>query len=698
MRKIVFLFLVSISIVKSQSFKHRSFKFNWKKTLQGSFEKVDEFKNQNCVILFEKVEFDCKERILFKHQVIQFDTQESIDKFNYFRVPINVNPYKEIPKNGNLDIPDSIQFPKIMYDKIIAFDARIIRDNKIEMAILKENATKKYELVNNIYRPYYVHSFYVRNLNPGDQLEIITKQYLDIQNFSFVLSEKLPKQNITYTIKNLPYGWLINKSENFNINLSELNVTKGKYSTIDATFKFAKLASNDPAIHTPYNEVIQLTLIPQFYLSSAASITSKDIYDTLSWKYFIYQLTKSYFTTDMHEYERFDMNNINLNKYFENIKTTYNLTLNSDIVKMIHTIFIQSFSYSKDEKVYQKLEAVDNTIATYIKNKVFRKYYSNLYYHHILDRSKLKHYVAILYDNRNYLPDSTLVNYEISNRTLYAVQDEKENYFYFLEKNTPGGYYINELPFYYLNKFYLIPQNLPFKQYELGYKKQEINVLTPSLYEEEDNYRITNSQVNIDFTTNKYYIQCTRKLSGQYSTLLRDYVKYKHKDESIHHSYFDDFMTQQSITPTILKEATEYPFDFWYEYKSDVKSNIFQNNDGNTILIIQNIVNTFYQLIDTNYFHSSYRHDFKGYDTYNIKIISTEKFTILNHKEFDFFINTEDFTLSCVLNELNDYEWELKIISRITSDTTNTNTLNLLIDYFNKIIFLRKGVFKLKKL
>lgn len=697
MKKGIIIIFCIFSLIFPQSFKHRNFRFNWKKSLVGSFIKAEQFKKYEAVILFEKVEIDLKEREIFRHQVIQFDTQEAIDKFNYFRVPITTNPYQELITNGIGNLPDTLKFPKALYDQIQAFDARIIRENKFEIAILKEEVSNRYDFRNDVYQPLYVHSFYVRNLQPGDQLEIVTKHKLPYNAYSYVFNEKLPKQFSKISIKNLPYGWLINKSANLDTTIQSIKTTQAKYGAINIELELKPLLPIDPQINIDYNEVNKINIIQYQYVKNLATLTSKDEFDTISWKFVIYALTKSNYPTDLKEIEKFDLNSTKITEYFEKLIKDNHLDKKSDIIKLIHDIYIQKYLYENDEAVYKRLEAVDESIYRYMKDNKFRKYYTDLYYFHFLERLGLPYYKVIVYDSRNYILDSNLVNIETSPTKIYAYENESGELNYFIPKHSKGGYYMNELPFYLQNAcYYLIPQNLPRVEYDLGFKKQKLKILYPKTNNEKDNYRKQILHIKLNDENQSISYQYDAEFSGQYATLLRDYLKHNEINSNIHFSYFSNFLAENNIQPNFKTENTVYPFLFNLENKGELPSKVFENSDKNKIIDLSNFINSPYQDIDTHYFHANYRHDFLGTDSYKLIIESNQDFEILNKKDFEIFVSTESFMISSTLIELQKNKWEWNLIIRILDTKTSQKNLRDLNYFFQKIKIFRNSIFKIK--
>jgi len=678
-----FLVFISISTLFAQSFEHRKFKYDWKDALRISFKQEDHFKEYGAVILFEETTLDVELKNIKRYQVFQFNDTVSIAKYNLFRVPIPMDSRQSTL--FNLHRPDSNSFPQLLYEKINFFDARIIRNGEFVKAVLDEIAYKKEERTGEYIIPYYVHYFYVRNLLPGDQLEVVISHHWPESTFKYYLNETLPKQEAYININDSPLGQV---DAYVNTNLATFIGNDRSKEGRSNRISFENLEAVDPTIPT---NIFSLPRI-EFYENKKYQITNRPFgiqdVDTLKWKDVLYNFVTRIDPMEMRTWEYYDVQSYKTSLFFSKMKDMAGKNVSGvDLMNFIHQYAVERLGYKNDFNYFVHNEHGFSDLGNYLERDTLRETSRHDFYFKMLDRVNLPYYRVFLQDHRLQITDTSKVGIFYDDYLSYLVYDKDSTINIYYPKKGRSGYYTNELPFYLTGQFaYLIPQTIPRKIYD----KEPGNIQYPLHYfipnDPKKNIKKIVSVINISLEGNKSNVTSHLKLSGQYSTLLRGFYRFGEMDTTISPIYYTNTLKNIS-TVKIETDSSQkiFPFEHDFTIIGSGWKNVYSTIDGSYMIDLSDLINIHFENLDPKYFKANYRHDFEGKEEYVCELNFDKLVTIDNINSYTHEIKTEGFVFSSSLVKIADNQYGLKVDWIILDEQTKTVDLNDLKKVFDLI-------------
>ncbi len=677
---ILFFCVSIIHFSYSQSFEHRKFKYDWSDEIRLTLSQSERYKNYDAVILHEETTLDVDVRNIKRYQVIQFNTQAAIDKYNLFRVPIVMDPHLANLENNHK--ADSASFPKLLLGKINFFDARIIRNGEFVKAVLDEVAYRREERIGESLLPFYVHYFYVRNLEPGDQLEVIISHEWPLYIFHYYLNERIPKQEAYITINNAYLGRV-----NVYSNSLVANLKSYEKSVDDKThlIVYEDLDPVDPDMPTKVYGLPKVEMFLDKTTEASTKIFGTTVIDTLTWEDVLYKSVTRIDPGEARSWETYDDQSYKTTLFYQKLRKMAPDTMDgAHFMSFIQEYVADKLGYKNDFNYFIHEEHGFPDIGTYLQNGIFREAFKTSFYYQMIDRINEPYYRSHLQDRRIFCIDTSQVSPLYRDHVAYWMFDRDSVPYVFFPKSHRFGWYANEVPFYFTgeNQF-LVPQTVPRKIYDneiylIQYPVMYINPLPYNL-----NKKKVKASVNISLADLKTAIQSEVSLSGQFSTITRGYYQYGWMDSTISSTYYADLCKKNPETEIkLISSQKKSPFAHLFSLNVPTSKNVFSTIDGEYVIDLADLIFMHYEMLDTNYFKAPFRHDFQGKEEFDIELNFDQLVSIQDMESYNHEMLTGGLFFSSRLIKLADNQYGLKIVWEIMEDYTSVNDLHALQDAF----------------
>jgi hypothetical protein len=656
----------------AQSFSYRNYKFEWPKEHPSSIPVEDQFKNEDAVILEEKLIFnaagnrvppylDLNRRanyffisdalheggpIIQKHVRIKFLTTKGVKKYSRIVLPESFDPSSDWstirPENR-----DSIFRPRGEFECIRYFAARIIKpDGTIKAAIIDEKTQIELNRQNKITSKLFSWIFRIINLEVDDELEL-DYSYENVFNidptFRIFFNGALPKQNFKMTFR-YPYeDYYVLTYANGAFPDDSIMETSShpKYTEYHFSKKNLPGGINEPGgrAYTQYPYITYYEHLRDFGIMNP---TTKFITRPLPypWSYVLLPLVGYQYQNLKFHLARMDHTTQSLNNFYrEERAKVADTSLSAFMCSVQHTL-AYDFKYEDDREYFEGDNGELEHLGKYIDKKTMREISRHRIYDEIFDRTNRNHYAALLCDKRISLIDVHEYKNSTSFRTCYAFQGE-EGYVFLYPKSYRYGYEANELPFYYEDiSTVLIPRHEPFeKSTDMVPDVNFFTVKTP-FSGVKDNTRITSAMVNVSLDSTSLRLTGTVKLSGQFSTITRGYYMNADRDTTVNPSYYNTIASIAEDSKHLSVVAGElnqkFPFDVTVSINLSNFSAINKETDGTYSIDIDGWFNN---VIDEDYSsvnrHLNYYPDFQFQDSHKYMFRFDKKVQVMNAAQLE---------------------------------------------------------------
>ncbi len=684
-----FFFLSILTIGYSQSFQHRKFKYDWTDAIKISLEQSPLFKSYEALILYEETTIDITNQNIKRYQVYQFNTTEAINKYNLFRVPITMD--QPLARLDNIYRVDSATFPMLLYEKINFFDARIIRKGEIIKAVLDEVAYRNEERTGYRLLPYYLHYFFIRNLEPGDQVEVITSHQWPLFTSKYYLNEILPKQEVNIIVNNSELGQV-----NVYVNslLGEFKSNQLSKDKLAYHISFENLLSVDPDLPIQVKDLPRVEFFENKKYELTEKVFGSQKVDTFTWEKILYHFVTRIDPGELRTWENYDVQSYKTSEFFGKLKTNAKGLTGVYLMDYINKYTVDHLKYKNDFNYFIHLEHGFNDLGTFLENGILREASRHEFYYNMIDRINVPYYKTLLQDNRIHTIDTSLTNIIYMDGLSYVLYDNDSTQHIYLPKKGRSGYYTNELPFYYTNQYVrLIPQTVSRKIYDKYPELIQYPLIFIPESNKQDNYKKNIVNIQIDLRDKRTELNEQIELSGQFSTLTRGYYLYNEKDTTISGSYYKSIFSK-SATTTCITDTIESTFPFRSKFKrsGEIYNNVFTTIDGSLVIDLSSLINIHFAEIDPQYHFANYQHDFPGSEEFMIELNFDQLVSIESVESYNSSISTESFSLTTSLIKNSDNQYSIKIKWDIENTITLQNDLSKLSDAFKTI----KKFFQLK--
>ena len=683
-RQILFSFFIYLLCFfsYSQSFEHRKFKYDWGDEIRVTLNQSSKFKDYEAVVLHEETTLDVSLRNIKRYQVIQFNTEAAINEYNLFRVPIPM----DIRSAGieNIYRRDTTGFPKLLYEKINFFDARIIRKGEFVKAVLDETAYRREERTGENLVPYYIHYFYVRNLEPGDQLEVIISHSWPLYTFKYYLNEKLPKQEAYLQVNNSPLGQV-----DVYTNPQLARFISNEQSRDNRFYKivFEDLEPVDPSISTYIYDLPRIEMYEDKKYTTTNKLFSSEMVDTVSWKELLYLFVKRIDPSEMRTWENYDLQSYKTTLFFSRMQELAgNQLTGAELMNFINTYAVDHLDYKNDFNYFIHNEHGFTELGNYLENSILREASRHEFYFNMLDRVNHWYYKAFLQDKRLEVIDTSRVGIYYDNFLSYVMFNKDSMAYIFYPKLGRSGYYANELPFYLTDQYvYLIPQTIPRKIYD----NNPGDITYPLVYIAPYPYRVNVkrniSTLHISLQKNTCALHSKLLLSGQYATLTRGYYQYGSLDTTISPTYYADIFRNIPDKDIHQDSALKiFPFTYGCTIKG-TNQQVLSTMEGMYVVDLANLVNVHYENLDTKFFKANYQHDFTGKEEFIVELNFDQLVKINNINDYNVEVRTKGFLFSSELVKVADNQFGLKVVWDVKQEITETQDMPTLQEAFKDI-------------
>ncbi|MCX6274516.1 MAG: DUF3857 domain-containing protein [Bacteroidetes bacterium] len=660
----------------AQGFQYRNYNFEWAPGQPPVIPVEEQFKNEDAVILDEKLIFNASGNtvppyqflnsrgsyfyidestngvspIVQKHVRIKFLTQHGIKKYSQFVLPESFDPISDL-STVRIEDRDSIYRPKGEFDCIRYFAARIIKpDGKISMAVLDEKTQLEIDRHNKISSKLYSWIFRVINLEPGDELEL-DYSYEGAFNYDpgsrIFFNGLLPKQNfhLTFRYSELEY-YVITYSNGANPTDSVMETkTRPKYTEYYFSAKNLpgglREVGGRPQTQYPY-----ITFYEHKRDFGIINPRTKFISKPLPypWSFVALPLVGYQYESLKLRLARKDNSTVVMNDFLKAEMNKVNDTSLAVLMSSVQHTLAEDFSYQSDKGAFEGDDQENEHLGKYVENKAMREMSRYRIYYELFLREDKDYYASLFCDKRISQIDMNEYKNSSSFRLGYAVQYNGK-FIYLYPKSYRFGYEANELPFYYEDiQSILIPQHeIAEKKYDLFPAVNFTFVKTP-FSSVKDNIRITSSLVNVSLDSMSLLFNARIKLSGQFSTIMRGYYLYGDKDTTVNPSYFNSIASiaddvkhlQVSVTST----SKQFPYDASVSINLSNHTAVTKEADGNYSIDLDGWFNN---VIDDDFSsanrHLDYYPDFQFQDSHKYMLKFDKKIQVLNTAELQKTIN-----------------------------------------------------------
>lgn len=683
--KIFFSFLFSFLSIQlfPQSFEHRKFHYDWSDEILITLSQSEKYKDYNAVILHEETTLDVGIRNIKRYQVIQFNDEAAIEKYNLFRVPIAMDPHLAALESNYRN--ETNDFPKLLFEKINFFDARIIRNGEFVKAVLDELAYKREERIGKHLLPMYVHYFYVRNLEPGDQLEVIISHQWPMYIFQYYLNEILPKQEAYITIHNTYMGKI-----NVYTNLLVDSLKSYEKTADDKTHVavFENLEPINPKLQTNVRDLPRIEMYLGKTPERSTQLFAEDIIDTLSWSEVLYGYVTTIGPNEPRSWEIYDDQSYRTTLFYNKVKKlTSDTTDGAHLMSFIHNYVVDEMEFKNDFNYFIHDKPGYEEMGTYLKNGIFREAARKIFYFNMADRINQPYYKTFLQDRRAFCLDTSVVSPLYYDYLSYVMFDKDSVISVYFPKCHRFGWYANELPFYFTGEnIFLIPQNIPRSIYDIGpnFIQYPVIYIQPSPHKM--NKKKVEAKVNVSLAKQHTSIQSEISLSGQFSTLIRGYYQYGWMDTTISPTYYADLCKKIEGTEIKLKTGQK-TFPFLHSFTLNVPSyqNVFATMDSSYIIDLANLIHIHYENLEVKYFKANFRYDFTGKEEFIIELNFDQLVYIESMDHYNQEIIGSGFVFESSMVKVADNQYGLKVSWDITKDYTEQANLSILEEAFRAI-------------
>lgn len=289
-----------------------------------------------------------------------------------------------------------------------------------------------------------------------------------------------------------------------------------------------------------------------------------------------------------------------------------------DKIKVIHNDIANNFTFADDIEYFKKNDTRNPRMGDYITKKSIRDIKRYDVYAFILSELDYNFYTVYLADNRYAEITEAYFKPMSENDYLFSVlADDRVHFLY--PKKSRYGYLLGEIPFYFQNTNARFVHLSDYRAHEqpINTEMRKFEMPTSGI---NDNFRKTNTLVNVDLENNKLQFNARINLSGQYSTLTRGVYQYHIKDKTINPLYnqkvWENIAGTSDTSAQVDIVNMEFPFNA--NVNASYTSADLMKQKGDTISI--DLSNWFkhviYPEMDTENRSLDFYPDFQMRDTY----------------------------------------------------------------------------------
>lgn len=667
---------------------------------QSIYAKLPSFENTTVLNTSKSSYFLKKERILL-------NTQKAVDNYSMIYLPESADALLDAgTKKFTYDFNDWFNIPPVYTVQI--FEARVLKkDGTISNLSIDSKVVVDSIRLERITFPRIRTRYKLTTLEVGDELQLIYKveiPYFSQSNFRFLFQSVYPIQNYQLTIS-YP-SWI--QTDNFFFkdaasNYDSTQIVENKIEKTVFTWKRKDLYGYN---YTHPNATINS--ISYAAIELFAGVKSNPIFFTNRYNHYEFDyntLNLNIKKLTPYEKERkYSAHSIFRNclysgKYPINPKTilfydylgfkdskedkSYYLSKNNKsnvIYRHFYKKFVLDSSYVNDNERMIALHLQLNTMLPcdykstqndphklaltdyeLFERNWFRCDYASKIYYELFYRLDSVYYYSVFPDKRYNQFSTKKASVTIPSSNLFAFR-LSNNYYYMIPQTPYASYNLNELPFYFEDQLVVnIPQNLTCLTNcsEIPIDAKAIYTFTPKSQMNE-NYRQITGSLKINMDNNSLDFSGKISLSGQFSTLLRNFYAKRLIDPTINRNYMarmSDNADVNTIQYKLLSNSTDFPYKTYYAGVFTINKAMIETSGIKKM----NLSNWFHFVYPDSEFVNPLKHPFDYYPDF----VNTDKFIYqLTFNSATEIVNINDFKVD-LKNEYGEFHVLLKKVDEL---------------------------------
>ena len=559
------------NIVLAQYPDYKKHQYHWANQQPLIIEVDEQFLHEDAIILNEENSikvFGVKSEFITvnfqKRLRIKYLTQTGIDNYSTFTLPESFDPLYDFRYASLLNKQNSFYGPKYFDTKVIWFAARVIKKNgSVVDAIIKDQILKDTVIYNKKFYRSFFYQFSIKELEPGDELEVHynTEIPYDPNWFRFNSNRiffhgSIPKQKYTITLecpKKLEYSLLNCKADStFETDKRIIHYWQKKNLPGCMSEPGAKPHLKLP--HIVYN-------IHEDDYRYYTKHMSGELIPIPFWNYILrIREAKAAWLKRVAEKMIRDKQNTMVNKFISETSQGVTDTVSFIRARKVHHAIAETFKYHNDHAFFAEIDIGLERMGSYTEKKTLREISRYNLYAKILNRLNTHYYTAYLMDKRIATLSKGYISPLIDNDFAFVILSNDKKPVYLYPKRSRYGYEVDELPFYWENTPVMLVSI--FKLW--ADYKVDLNFIQTPPSNEQNNFRTSSVLATISLNPAVINFEATVTLSGQFSTITREYYQYGYKDPTINPLYYtricDIGGNPKLINSEITSHQSVYPF------------------------------------------------------------------------------------------------------------------------------------------
>lgn len=637
---------ITLSDVYSQENQSSINKLNWDSLYTDPIAVDSNFLKSDAVILYKKMDITIPEATfsgLQKSEPYIFITvfqrvkilhDNGVYDFTRVTLPENYDPFFDPKIRPNPYHLNSYPSVSDFRYRILDFDVRIIKDGKrvYTPEIREEKIMDTLEYADDYHR-LLVTKYNYSPVFKGDEVQIFYKIGIlhDIHYFRFFPGSKYPIQELKVSITE-KYHKVISSSMVYSGDLKDLVISED----IRIGINHKKTESFTMKNLFPYdctNEYSNSKSATYFGINFRSQIIrdikkNGEITKNATLSSGIYLGGKNYKDRKFNnEYLEpiMDDTHVALRKFFKKFKSDTTIKNDYEMFYKIHNE-INTFSTYESKPKYDRYDQFPPNRGELLDKKVFRSKYATDIYDNLFIRGDSTYYQIYLFDNRN---NDYTKNDKAGRQPYYNLFGFRvgSTYNYIFPQTIFARYNFNELPYYLENSTAVfVPHNVDTNLVKDPKKNNVLVKKSPESLSSE-NFRQIAGKLDYNEVENIFEFNGKESLSGQFSTILRNYYRTKLFDPVVSKKHYKPLFKDEVTSSLFCEQVSssdEYPYKV--NYKKTGKLKILSNAQTPTNIIQLDAKNLFIDVLPNSDFLSSHLHHYEYYpefpflDKYRIQI------------------------------------------------------------------------------
>ncbi len=671
---IIFLLVVqsSFGILNAQRTPYRSHKFQFEKDFKIPDAVKAKFSDEDIVILEEEVEYSINQRTqptsrissvsrvrssnIKKRMLLKIQTQEGLDQLSQFILPEPINNYlddyeglasRQIPFNdlkhltievqyfeGRVLQPDGSQQRLVYSDKVVTEELGILGENhkaiEFHFDLKKLQVGSVLELAYEIYVPSPLGYSFVEEFNTNLNGFQTSPGFYYWWRFFFNRKYPVQKSKTTFSWFNeLHLEWQFYNGAEPIDTINEVNSNKYIWEFQDLE------ACNFDLNSSPYQTLPHAHFYIHNFLYGDWNDTKLIKLKPYTWTYLCRDIMQFKGDNEVLT-SSFSLKERMLNQFFNEHKDSSSIRT----LKAMHNTMINKFDYGDNEAFYFGRDIDIYGPGRDLKNEKLHEVNRFDIYDGLLRRLGAEYYLVLAPDKRIASIDKDRPVVPINPIIFYAVKFGN-TLVYLVPKHSKQGFLMDELPYFVEGqKALLIAQSARSK-----FNENNLIFLDLPESDSNSNFRNVQAKVKIDLNKQKVAVDSKLTLSGQLSSILRNYYAKKTEEKLYDKKYYKRFYDWDR--PVDIKENLPLEVEEFYPFKAEKKVKFEADNVLKTVndSIVEINLKGWLQQVEQEQYRKAlkrdYTFDFQFKDRYlymiefdqPVQLIDNEQLAALNYEQ-----------------------------------------------------------------